>query len=413
MTTRERKTLTREARKLLESPDLFRKHLDAMQRNGLVGEEPNATIVLVTGVSRLLQKPLNLTVKGPSSAGKNHLIKCVLSLFPKDAVREITSTSVHAWHYSEDDFKHRILYQQELDLKSAAMRQVRQFISEDRLIRTTTVRRNGRFVAERFVAEGPIAAISTTTKLQLAIDEETRHLSLFVDETREQTRRVLDAAFHQTSPLSEEEVKVWKQAHRLLAHRASEATIVFPSWVAAISHAAYDQNIRMRRYMTAFATACESVALIRSFLPGHYDGRKRRIEVHFSDFAVAALLFVPAFEESLHRGKEEETDRTRALVDRLAARTKAKGVGRRDVQKELGISKDKAYRLLRDALDAGAIYRSNKPEKGNAKLYRPTKWPRFIPAPEDLFRQLPEIGNRVRFVHPLTGRKIVYRREKD
>lgn len=412
MTRNEREALTEEARRLSASPDLFRKHLDAMQRNCLVGEERNATIVFVTGVSRVLAKPLNLTVKGHSSAGKNHLIKSVLGLFPKDSVREITSTSAHAWNYSEDDFRHRILYQQELDLKSAAMRQVRQFISEGRLIRTTTVKRNGKFEKETFIAEGPISAMSTTTRFQLAIDEETRHLSIYVDESRQQTQRVLGAAFRQTTPLSGHEVRVWQRAHELLALRAERATIIFPKWVNKISDAAYDQNIRMRRYIGAFATACESVALIRSFLPGHYDKRKRLITVHFSDFAVASLIFVPAFQESLHKGAEE-ADRTRTLVERLAARSKSKSVSWRDLSEELGISKDKAYRLLREARDAGVIYQCNKPEKGNSKRYRVTAWPAFIPDPETLFQKLPELGKRVRFVHPLTGKRIVYRRDKD
>lgn len=412
MKTDERKKITEEALKLLASPDLFRRHLDALQRNGLVGEERNATIVFVTGVSRLLPKPLNLTVKGQSSAGKNHLVKSVLSLFQEADVKEITSTSAQAWHYSEDDFRHRVLYQQELDLKSAAMRQVRQLISEGRLIRTTTVKRDGRFAPETFIAEGPIAAISTTTKRQLAIDEETRHLSLFVDESRQQTRRVMGAAFRQTTPLSEHEIRIWERAHDLLARRAKGISIVFPSWIRKVSDAAYDQNIRMRRYIGAFATAAEAIALIRSFRPGHYDKRNHRISVRFSDFVIASLIFVPAFQESLHRGTEE-TDQTRVLVERLAARSKTKSVNCSELAKELGISKDKAYRMLRAAREAEAIYQCNKPEKGNPRRYRPTKWPAFIPDPESLFQQLPELGKALRLVHPLTGERIVYRREKN
>jgi len=291
------------------------------------------------------------------------------------------------------------------------MRQVRQLISEGRLIRTTTVKRDGRFVKETFIAEGPIAAISTTTRRQLAIDEETRHLSLFVDESRQQTRRVMGAAFRQTIPLSKHDIRVWQHAHELLASRAEGVSINFPSWIREVSDAAYDQDIRMRRYIKAFATACETVALLRSFRPGHYDERKRRIRVHFSDFVFASLIFVPAFQESLHGGTEE-TDQTRALVDRLATQSDKKSVSWREVAKELGISKDKAYRVLREAREAGVIYQCNKPEKGNLKRYAATKWPPFIPDPETLFQKFPALGKRVRIIHPLTGRRIVYRRKR-
>src|SRR6266404_1226890 len=412
MTPKKNDKTADEARRLLASPDLFRQHLDALKRNELVGEERYANVVYVTGVSRLLQRPLNLTAKGQSSTGKNHVIDQVLSLFPKDSVREITSTSAHAWNYSEDDFRHRVLYQQEIDQKSAAIRQVRQWISQGRLIRTTTVRSNGEFKTKRFVAEGPIAAISTTTRNRLEIDDETRHISIWTDESRQQTRRILEAAFRQSEPLSRHERRVWRKTHSLLEARASSSSIVFPSWVSAISDAAYDQNIRMRRYLVAFATACETVALIRSFLPGHYDERKRRISVHFSDFAVTALLFAPVFEESLHRGTEK-VDRTREIVEHLVASKKGKAVGWRDIAAELQVSKDKAYRLLRDASAAGVICRCNKPEKGNSKLYRPTARPRFIPDPEELFHKLPQVGTTVKFVHPLTGKWVVYKRKKD
>src|SRR6516162_8689898 len=56
---------------LLGSPRFFCKLLEALEREGLVGEQRNALVVFIVVVSRLLAKPLNLFVKGQSSSGKN------------------------------------------------------------------------------------------------------------------------------------------------------------------------------------------------------------------------------------------------------------------------------------------------------------------------------------------------------
>jgi hypothetical protein len=54
------------AEHLLASPSFFTQCLDAMRRMGLVGEKKNALALYVVGTSRLLPRPINVFVKGPS-----------------------------------------------------------------------------------------------------------------------------------------------------------------------------------------------------------------------------------------------------------------------------------------------------------------------------------------------------------
>jgi hypothetical protein len=82
----------------------------AMKKAGFVGEELNALALLVVAESRLLPRPLNLFVKGHSSAGKNWLVTRLFRLMPKSAVAEISSASDKAWNYSQSDFRHRVVY---------------------------------------------------------------------------------------------------------------------------------------------------------------------------------------------------------------------------------------------------------------------------------------------------------------
>jgi DNA primase len=78
----ERDQLTERALALLQSPDFWDKYTSALSRNGLVGEERNAEVLYIAGISRLLEKPLNGIVKGHSSSGKNHVVNQVLRFHP-------------------------------------------------------------------------------------------------------------------------------------------------------------------------------------------------------------------------------------------------------------------------------------------------------------------------------------------
>jgi len=198
----ERRRAEKEALKLLQSPRFFNEFLRAMDRAGLVGEEQNALVLLVVVVSRILPRPLNVFVKGHSSAGKNWLVTRILSLMPKSAVAEITSASDQAWNYSHSDFRHRVVYLQERNETAGTIDPIRLLISEGKLVRIVPGYENRQRVTKKLVARGPVAAISTTTKNRLQIDDETRHISCWCNESREQTLRIATAYTQQAKYLS-------------------------------------------------------------------------------------------------------------------------------------------------------------------------------------------------------------------
>ncbi|HZQ17451.1 MAG TPA: hypothetical protein VFA90_01925 [Terriglobales bacterium] len=135
----------------------------------------------------------------------------------------------------------------------------------------------------------------------------------------------------------------------------------------------------------------------------------KRLKVDFADFAITAIIFDHVFVESLNPHKTAH-ELTREEVERLS-NEKKRPVGVKDLVRALKISRDQASRKLRTAAAAGTISRTNRPEKGNRKLYVAASAPRFAPDPEKLFQELKIIKGRVRFVHPITGKEIEYRRE--
>ena len=106
---------TAKALELLRSQDFLNQVVSATRRMGLVGEENNKLVVFLVGTSRVLDKPLCLFVKGPSSAGKNYLTDTVLSLFPESEWRSLTSSSKRSWNYLGEQLENKIVYLKELN----------------------------------------------------------------------------------------------------------------------------------------------------------------------------------------------------------------------------------------------------------------------------------------------------------
>ena len=394
-----------EALGLLQDDNFFGEFLKDVERSGLVGEERNAILLYIAAISALLSHPINVIVKGLSSAGKNFLVTRVLRLIPEEATREITSSSAQAWVYGDTAFQHKIVYLQERNDSAGAIHPVRLLISEGRLVRIVTAREGKNFVTKRFVAEGPIASISTTTKNRLEVDDETRHVSVWVDESAQQTRRVMQGYLSREAPLFDHEISVWHEVHRLIAERASWP-IMLPDWFDLVADRAYAGNVAARRYFPAFVETVRVIALIRSFQENPELGKKRAmISVDFSDYALAATILDRVFVDSLRRGFDANLE-TRLAVATLAKERSGAGVGVAELAASLNISDTQAYRRLQNAAEAGMIARSNAPAKNNSKLFLPTPRPRFVPRPEELLQEIPSLKTPVEFINPFTGEQV-------
>jgi len=402
----------RKAKKPHESPSLFPELLTTVKRAGLVGEEKNAEVVYCVGTSRLLDRPLNLFVKGQSSSGKNYLVQKVLQLFPGESVREITSASDKAWHYLGDNLEHKVIYIQEESEAANTAHPTRLLISENKLVRLVTTKTGPEFRTKRYETKGPIACVSTTTQDRLAIDDETRHISIWVDESEEQTKKIIAGSLDAQHDLSEEELGTWREVQNMLAEQAT-VPIEIPDWFAseALLESIRGKDVRVRRYFPAFLQACRTVCLIRSLERGERNpGPRGKRLVTFEDFAVASLIFDSVFADSLRRPNDSDLD-TRRDVERISVRKDGKPVRASELAQALNISADRAYARLRRAERAGTICRANAPSKTNLKLYLPAPFPRFLPDPAEVFHKMNGVPKEVSFVHPLTGERVVYSRQ--
>jgi hypothetical protein len=394
------------ASRLLRSQHFFGHFLEAAQRAGLVGEQENALVVFVVGVSRLLAHPVNLFIKGASSSGKNFLAKTVLRFFPADSVVEISSSSDTSWNYQATNLEHRVVCIQEQNQATGNIHPARLLISENQLVRMVTVRSGSGFTTKKEVTKGPVACLSTTTRDRLQIDDETRHLSIWVDDSPEQTKKIVQAQLHPGGKISEGEFSIWHEVQHLLAERA-KFPIEFGDWSRHLGDQVWAGDVRVRRYFEAFMEVCKTICLIRSFQFSEAQLMDRgKLSVDFTDFAVAAAIFDSSLSQSLSYGDDEDWQIRKSLAD-ISHEKGGAAVDALDLAQKLGISKDRAYARLRAAAKRGTVNRVNAASRGNKKLFLPSERVRMIPEASALFEKLMP-GERQRFVHPVTGEMVEY-----
>jgi hypothetical protein len=180
------------AENLLHS-DILGKLEELLPRLGLIGEEKNTKILYLALVSRLLEKPVSIVVKGPSSAGKSHTVDTVLRVFPESAYYELSSMSERALAYSEESLHHRMLVIHEAAGLSSEFGSylLRTLLSEG-CLRYETVEKTQDGLRSRLIErEGPTGVLITTTWASLHPENETRMLSLTAKDDPVQTQDIL------------------------------------------------------------------------------------------------------------------------------------------------------------------------------------------------------------------------------
>jgi len=363
--------------------------------------------VYIAAVSRLMERPLNVFVKGSSGSGKNFIVKTILRFIPESEVLEITSSSGAAWSYQGAKLKNKVIYLQEENAASGNVSPTRLLISENKVIRQIAVKRGGRWITEQQVTEGPVACISTTTKNRLEVDDESRHVSLWVNETKEQTKQILDSMIEDANEgLPHAEIDILRSMQNFFRDRA-KCPCEVPKWMKAVAAETNIENLRARRYFQAFLDACKVVSLIRSFcnrgedFPGY-------LQLKFSDYAVTSIILSDAFSHSLSQANDEDIE-TRQWVEKLCAENQRPAQAS-DLARAQSLSAHEAYQRLRDASEAGLVARANPSEKGNKKLYLPAPRPSFLPDPANIFRLIAKPDRKLSFLHPVSGTEIIYER---
>lgn len=381
MTAQERE----EALVFLQTPNL----IDAISKDfdhcGYIGEEVPRLFGYLAAISRYLDKPLGLLIVSRSGAGKSELQDVVCKFIPVEHLRKYTRISGQSLFYQQNgSLKNCVLSIAEEKGAEDAIYSIRTLQSDQYLTVAVTITdpKTGTKRTEEYKVEGPVVIIITTTNPE-ALDFETRNrfVILTIDESREQTKRILRRQREQESlqglvqtSLEEFIYRKHHNAQRLLR----DIRVVNPYY----NDLTYpDDKLLMRREQKKYLTLIKTITFLHQY---QREIRKHKspegqeleyIEVTIEDIALANTLAA----EVLGRSLDELSPHTRNLLQEIKkmtdqlAKVQNKKIDdiaftRRDIREYTGWSYWQVYDHLKPLLDME--YLVLQAESRNRPMYK-------------------------------------------
>lgn len=194
----EKRTLSEPERKaaitFLKSSNLLGRTKQVIADSGLIGEENNSLIAYLTYTSRKRHTPLHLMCLGASGTGKTWLQEKVSELMPEEDKLEITSLSSNAFYYfGREELKHKLLLIEDLDGAESVLYPLRELQSKRKISKTVTLKDNkGNLKTVTLNVEGPVCVSGFTTREQLYEDNANRCILLYMDNSIEQDKKIME-----------------------------------------------------------------------------------------------------------------------------------------------------------------------------------------------------------------------------
>lgn len=178
----------------LQQKNLLKSLNQLIEKSGIIGEENSRMLLFLIIISYLNKNPLHALVQGSSGSGKTHIISRIADLMPQEDVlrfTRITESSLYNW--GEFDLHGKIIIIEDLDgLKEDALYALREFISNQVLRSSVTIKdKKGNNKSSHKIVKGQFSSLSATTKGETYEDNMSRSFLLAVDESKEQTQRII------------------------------------------------------------------------------------------------------------------------------------------------------------------------------------------------------------------------------
>jgi hypothetical protein len=349
-------------RDLAVAPDILSRFAANLARAGAVGVEREGKLLLLSGTSRVLDRPISVAVKGPSSAGKSFLVEKVLSFFPDAAYHALTAMSERALAYGEEPLKHRmlVLYEAEGMSGDTASYLIRSLLSEG-CVRYETVEKTPQGLQGRLIErEGPTGLIVTTTRDGLHPENETRLISLTLADGQEQTRAIL-TALAEEDRRDEVDREPWRALQQWISSGDARVVIPFASTLVSLIPPV---AVRLRRDTKLLLNLIRVHALL------HQASRERdqqgRVIATLHDYAAIYDLVASYVAEGVQASVPASVLQTVEEVARIVWQAGSATV--QEVAKGLNLDKSAASRRCRTAESRGYI-RNEETSRGRPARY--------------------------------------------
>lgn len=201
----------------LSKPRLFQCIDKLLEQSGIVGEEENRLLLFILASSYKMPYLMHGLVQGKSGEGKSHLINAIADCMPQEDVMSMTRiTSKSLYHYREKELMNKLIIVQDFDgLDEDAQFAFREMQSAKCLSSSTVVKdMSGSTRGKMKTVHAHFASLTATTKEEVYFDNISRSVVLGVDESQEQTLRIINAQNKKHAGVSSADAE--QQAKQLL-----------------------------------------------------------------------------------------------------------------------------------------------------------------------------------------------------
>jgi energy-coupling factor transporter ATP-binding protein EcfA2 len=206
-----------QAMAFLKEPELIKNLNEHLEHIGIVGEEASRMLLFIIASTYKMGHPLHALVQGTSGSGKSHLLNTIGKCMPPEDVLSMTRvTSKSFYHYGKNDLVNKLMLIQDFDgLDEEAQYAFRELQSAGMVSSSTTYKdRNGNLISSVKTVKSHFASILATTRAEVYYDNMSRSIVIGVDESQEQTLRIIHYHNKRLSGVSDD--KQEKKSLRLL-----------------------------------------------------------------------------------------------------------------------------------------------------------------------------------------------------
>ncbi|HZD95846.1 MAG TPA: hypothetical protein VE133_16415, partial [Candidatus Sulfotelmatobacter sp.] len=388
LTAKERQELEGFAKK----PKLIKRLNELLGQAGIVGEERNRIFLLLIAISHKMPETLHGLLQGSSGSGKTRLLKQVSDCMPPESVTKLTRLSDKVlYNFPEHYFINRLLCLEDIDgLSEEAEFAFRELQSNGELNSATSIKlESGQITSGQKTVKGPIASLACTTRGEIYEDNMSRVFLIAVDESAEQTARIIDYQNRKAAGLIDGRKEQDTRAFIQNFVRILTPYEVINPYAARIQLP--PEAHKIRRLNDLFQSFVKMVTIVNQYQRPR-DGRKRLIsQIEDVETAVAVLF------DSIVLKVDELDGSLRQFYEQLKSHLKQQHNGHhqnavfslREIRHALKLSKTQLFRYANDLTQLEYI----RPSGGHANkgyTYQVQYWDNYQSLRERIRRSLDE-----------------------
>jgi DNA primase len=335
----------------LQKSDLLERLNELIGKAGVVGEEQNRLFLLGIAASYKMPQPLHALIQGSSGSGKTHLLSKISQFIPDEDKKHFTRvTESSFYNYGMYDLQNKLICLEDLDgMKEEAFLAFRELQSKGEISSSTSGKdEQGNIRAYEKVVYGPIASLACTTKGEIYEDNMSRCFLVAVDETEQQTQRVIQ--YQNRKAAGKIDVSQEKEAANFMQHciRMLKPYPVINPYADKVNLP--KEAHKIRRLNELYQCYVKQVTLLHQYQ--RQTDKQGRLISQKEDLQQAAELMF----ESILLKVDELNGSLRQFYEELKSYIRTKGYeqsyqfGQREIRQALKISKTQLKRYLNDLM---------------------------------------------------------------